>query len=347
MSLSSHGERGILDTIRRRFRGLVPPSPAGIGDDAAVIRLARDSLVTTDTLVEDHDFRRDEPAYLLGRKALAVNMSDLAAMGGAPTAFLLTLVLPPSLRARWIDDLLHGCASRAREARVQLIGGDLSGSPGPIAIAITLFGRPARGRRPITRAGARPGDAIWISGPVGAAAAGRRLLDRGWRAGMSGRRLARAVPPRRVRAGRAVRTHAREAIARQLDPVPRGALGRLLALKRIASAAIDVSDGIAIDLHRLAEASGVGARLLEAAIPIAGCARALAAEGLFSADLAIRGGEDFEILFTVPPRREKDAARLDAVPIGRIVPKRRGVTLVAPDGRALPLAARGFDHFGA
>ncbi len=348
MGLLSRGERGIIEAIRRHFRGLCPPAPAGIGDDAAVLRApSRPLIISTDSLVESVDFRRHEPAFLLGRRALAVNLSDLAAMGAAPLGFLLTLAIPDDLTERFARDLLDGMASRARAHRVKLLGGDLSRSPGPLAISITIIGTSVGKGRPLTRDGARPGDGIWLSGPLGASAAGRMFLERGWKPRLAGRKLVGAAPPKRgPRADRVVRLRASQAMARHLDPEPRLALGLALRRGRIASAAIDVSDGLSSDLAHLADASGVGARILSAALPIADPARVVGARiGVDPVALALHGGEDYELLFTVPTRRERLAARMDAVLIGRIVPRRGGLRLVDPSGREKPLTPGGFDHF--
>ena len=346
MRLLSRGERGVIEEIRRHFRGLTPQAPEGIGDDAAVLRAPSAPLiVSTDALVESVDFRRHEPAFLLGRRALAVNLSDLAAMGASPHGFLLTLAVPDDLTDRFVGDLLDGMASRARAHRVRLLGGDLSRSPGPLAISITILGISGGKGAPLTRKGARPGDGIWLSGPLGASAAGRMFLESGWKARLAGRKLIGATPPKRGRADRIVRLRASQAIARHLDPSPRLALGLALRRGGIASAAIDVSDGLSSDLAHLAEASGVGARVLSAALPIADSARACARVGVDPVALALHGGEDYELLFTVPRRKERLAAKMDAVLIGRIARRSAGLRLIDPAGREKPLTRRGFDHF--
>ncbi|HEY3175304.1 MAG TPA: thiamine-phosphate kinase [Candidatus Polarisedimenticolia bacterium] len=349
MNLRRLGERGFIEELRRRFRGVTPPAPEGIGDDAALFHPRHGPLLlTTDCLIESRHFRRGEPPYLLGRKALAVNLSDVAAMGGRPAAFLLTLGIPDDLPARFLDDLVEGMASSAREHGVDLIGGDTSSSPGPLVISITLLGtaRAGRGTRALTRTGAAPGDAICVSGPLGGSAAGRRLLESGWRARLDGRRRALVGAARPAGAPALLPVRALEALRSHLDPRPRLRLGRLLLEKRIASSAIDLSDGLSIDLSRLARASDVGARLLAPAIPIADCARAVGgALHVSPLDLALHGGEDYELLFTVPAAKQRLLARTGALTIGRITGATGGLRMAEPSGRERPLAIAGFDHF--
>ncbi|HET9480114.1 MAG TPA: thiamine-phosphate kinase [Candidatus Polarisedimenticolia bacterium] len=367
MDLRRRGEDGFIAWIGRRFGRLAPPPPAGIGDDAALRRMGGAALLTTDCLVEGVHFRRDEPAFLLGRKSLAVNLSDIAAMGGRPDCFLMVLAVPDDLPSSFLGNLIDGMASAAREHGVALAGGDTSRSAGPLVIAITVAGRTqvGRGARVLTRSGARPGDGIYVSGALGDSAAGRRLLDLGWRprpagrakrqtgagrarvagvtspAGGRGRRLAGSLPPIR----------ARQALGKHLDPQPQLALGRWLLSHRVASAAIDLSDGLSTDLARLTAASRVGARLLAPAVPIGDPARAVAAAlGEDPLGLALHGGEDYELLFTVPAAREPELLRLPAgLPgaffIGRITSRLQGIRLAEPSGRDRPLRAGGFDHF--
>lgn len=342
------GEREFIESIRRRFTGASPPAPRGIGDDAALVERAGGSLlVSTDCLIETRHFTRSEPAYLLGRKSLAVNFSDIAAMGGLPASFLLTLGIPADLPGRYLDDFLAGLRTCAREHDVNLIGGDTSSSPGPLVISITVLGRPAKGAagRVLTRSGARPGDRIYVSGPLGGSAAGRSLLARGFRPRLdrARRRLKGAIVP--SGGPRITPVRLLEALRLHLDPVPRIGLGTRLAARGIATSAMDLSDGLSLDLARLASASGVGARLLSPAIPIADCARAVApALGLDTLRLALDGGEDYELLFTVPPAKEPLVAHLPVFCIGQVT-SRRGLFLMNGAGKVTALRPGGFDHF--
>jgi thiamine-monophosphate kinase len=341
-------EESFLRLIRRHFGALVPPSPRGIGDDAAVWRPAPGRLLAAaDVLIESVHFRRDEPPYLLGRKALAVNLSDVAAMGGRPHSFLLTLALPADLPTAYTDALLAGMASCAREHRVLLAGGDTCASPGPLMISIAVMGG-LPGKAPaLTRSGARAGDALYISGPLGVSATGRALLEAGWRPRPSagGRAIAAAMPPA-AGSTRTQRTRALDALRRHLDPVPRLDLGLRLRAARLVSAAMDLSDGLSLDLWRMTQASGTGARLLAPAIPIGDAPRALGSVlGRDPLDLALHGGEDYELLVTVPPGRERKVEAMGLVFVGRMTARGEGLVLADGLGRLTPLIPHGFDHF--
>lgn len=349
MKLRNLGEEGFIKAIRRRFGRLAPAPPRGIGDDAAWIpRAPAGVLVSTDCLVEGIHFRRGEPARLLGRKSLAVNLSDIAAMGGRPSGFLLTLAVPPGLPPRFFDDFIDGLHEASRQHSTELLGGDCSASGSDLVVSITVFGTPAGKRaRVLPRDGARPGDTLFVSGALGSSATGRLLLSRGWRLRLdpSGRDPS-AVAPAGARPGRDERTRALEAMLAHLDPRPRVELGADLARLGAASAAIDVSDGLSIDLERLAASSRVGAVVMEAAVPIGDPARALAARlGTDPLALALAGGEDYQLLFTVPPSRRRLLTGLDALPIGRITRRTGGLRLVRPGGRERRLPKGGHDHF--
>ncbi|MBI3449120.1 MAG: thiamine-phosphate kinase [Acidobacteria bacterium] len=342
MDLSRLGEAGFVDALVRRHRRAFLPPPHGPGDDAAV--LGR-SLVTTDALIEDVHFRATEPPFLIGRKSLAVNLSDIAAMGGRPEAFVVALGLPSGLPARFLRALVDGLADGAAEAGVRWIGGDTVRSPRGVVIAITAIGR--RGRRILTRQGARPGDGVYVSGPLGASAAGRLLLE----AGFSWNPAGAAGPPGR-RIDPAARREAAELLRAHLDPRPRLAAGWFLASKGVASAATDLSDGLSVDLRRLCHASGVGARIEREAIPVSQATRAWARRRRRDAlDLALHGGEDYELLFTVPRRREPLLARwpkdsgAGPLLIGRITARRQGLRIARPDGRTEPIPPLGYDPF--
>jgi thiamine-monophosphate kinase len=289
----------------------------GIGDDCAVLSVAGrlDFLVTTDLLIEGIHFRREWQAPdSLGHKVLARGLSDIAAMGGVPRFAFLSLALNPRTSARWIDRFLAGLFRIAEAAGVTLAGGDTSASKSGLVADVVIIGEVLRGKA-ILRSGARPGDEIWVSGSLGGAAAGLRLL----RQGKKGRR------PTKV-------------LQRFLYPQPRVAIGRLLARHRLASAMIDLSDGLSIDLARLCEASGVGARIEAETVP-RGVSGTL--------EDALHGGEDYELLFSVPGERaDRVPRKVDGVSLKRIgrILRRRQLRLVR-NGKEERLPVHGFEHF--
>jgi thiamine-monophosphate kinase len=290
-SVADVGEHALIARVRER----VPPAPGwlsiGLGDDAAVVEPERNALevVTTDALVEGVHFDRAfTPPRAIGRRALAVNLSDLAAMGAAPRAALLSLVLPPELPLADFEAIVDGFMALAAAHGVALVGGNLTRSPGPLLVDVTAMGT-ARRRRVLARSGARPGDEIWVSGEIGSAAAGLQRLSAGPRAG--------------------VRLAACEAAF--LEPQPRVRLGTLLGRNRAATSCVDLSDGLADGLHQLADASGVGLNVDGAAVPISDEARNwFEARGVDPVTAAVTGGDDYELLFTVRPRGR---SRVEAV----------------------------------
>jgi thiamine-monophosphate kinase len=323
MRLKDLGERRVITEIRRRLGGRGAKNVRlGIGDDAAIVRAPKNLLITKDLLVEDYDFRRClHPPRLLGRKALNVNLSDIAAMGGRPLHAVLGLALPGGTDWKWLAEFLKGFREASREAGVVLVGGDISGA-GKIMISVTVTGLAGPF---VPRSGARPGDLVYVSGTLGDAAAGLRLLERGGRPGK-----ARAVDP---------------LLRAFLDPAPRLELGSVLARRKLASAMIDVSDGLSVDLAHICEESGVGAEVELGRIPLSGALRRFRKNPL---PLAINGGEDFELLFTVRPRNVPRLRRLGprfkVTAIGRITAGKR-IVVVDPAGNKKPLQIRGFEHF--
>lgn len=334
-------ETDLLRRFERLFATRRRDVKVGVGDDAAVLAAPPSLAVSTDALVEGEDFTPRADPYLVGRKALNVNLSDLAAMGAAPLHALLTLGLPRETPLEWLDGFLDGFRAAAREQGVVVVGGDLSASLERFA-SVTVLGRvPEEG--PLRRGGAKPGDELWLSGTLGAAAAGLALVLRGYRRDREGR----VTAPRGRRVSPARRDEVARLLRHQLDPRPMVDLGRALAEGGIASAAIDLSDGLARDLHRLCRASGTGASLDRAALPIDSGLTALPALSHDPADLALFGGEDYGLLFTVPPERvaavRKVAGRFAVRRIG-LVDGTGKVVVAGADGTA-PLPDRGFDHF--
>jgi thiamine-monophosphate kinase len=325
-SVGDAGEHALIDLIRRRL----PPAPSwihvGVGDDAAVVEPARNTLdvFTTDALVEGVHFDRAfTPPEAIGHRALAVNLSDLAAMGATPRAALLSLVLPAHLLVSEVAGIIDGLLALAARHRVQVIGGNVTQTSGPIVIDVTAIGS-LRRRQALTRAGARPGDEVWVSGWIGSAAAGLGALAHGDPAGIG---LALEIP-----------------IAAYLTPEPRVRLGQLLGRNRAATACIDLSDGLADGLRQLAAASGIGMVVTGETIPIAPGARQwFTAQHADPVRAALRGGDDYELLFTVARRRRSRFASVRRL-IGDLPVTRIG--RVTDDGEARIEYAGGVESVG-
>lgn len=324
-----------------RLRDALPPSvrgaaslPIGIGDDAAVWTPTAGEriVVTTDALVDGVHFRQDwtDPKRL-GHKILAVNLSDLAAMGAQPRLAVVTLALTGDEPLQALIDLYRGMGALARRTGTAVAGGDVVRSPFGLAFNVTAIGE-SRGGRVLTRDGARPGDLLGCTGTLGASAAGLRLLAE-----------ASGSPRRRA----AVADHLIEA---HLRPEPRLALGALLVAEG-ATAAMDLSDGLLGDLPKLLSASGVSVRVDARRIPVAAAVRALFPDDWL--ELALRGGEDYELLFAAPPAAfraiEEAAARQGATvgEIGALLPAGDApeIALIDLDGNARRVRAGAFDHF--
>lgn len=322
----------------RWLRNYTTPLPSwvelGIGDDAALFKPSRgrEVILTTDLTVEDvHFSRRLHPPESVGHRALARCLSDIAAMGGVPRCALISLALPASFNNQWLRRFYAGLKKLAQIWQTPLIGGDTTIHYGAFVADVIVVGEVAAGRS-LRRAGARQGDSIFVSGTLGLSALGLRML------------------------GRKLRGHSQRfkaAIERHLYPVPRISLGRYLAQNRLASAAMDISDGLSADLPRLCEASCVGARLKAANIPMARynpASQANASGAPAPDDLAraLHGGEDYELLFTVSPRNvPKVPATYQGIPITRIgrIIHRRNIKLLQAGLPMQPLRPAGFDHF--
>lgn len=343
-SIRSLGEFRLIERLLRRLSGCGPALPLGAGDDAALLpALGRGrGVFTTDLLVEGVHFRRETaPPRALGSKALEVNLSDVAAMGGRPLAFFLCLSLPAGYPLADFDALASGLRASARRSGVALAGGDTTASPGPLVIGIGVLGR-LQGGRCLRRDAARPGDLIAVSGPLGASAAGLRLLAEGWRWGDRG-----VEGPD---SDRGARRQARAALRAHLLPRARLDVGPLAAERGWCRAGLDLSDGLASDLRRLCERSRVGARVESRHVPVAPCARYWARRWGVEADLlAIRGGEDYELLLALSPAALAAWRRAGTPPpprvVGRVVPRRAGIRMIDPDGRPRPWPEPAFRHF--
>jgi thiamine-monophosphate kinase len=326
------GEPALIEALARIFGAAPPEVVLGIGDDCAVLDLGGPDylLWTVDTLMEGVHFDLGYTTLRqLGRKSLAVNLSDVAAMGGTPRYALLSLAWPKERDTAGALELGQGLAELGREYGVAVIGGDSVAAGGGVAVTVTVLGTAPKGEM-VRRAGARAGDRVLVTGPLGEAAAGLEVLKR------------------RLSLEPALREPLCQAL---LDPRPQLQAGRLLASKRLASAMIDLSDGVATDLYHVCRASGVGARLHGAAIPVSPRVRAVAQIlDQDPLDLALKGGEDYQLLFTTPPalaetldRAFRQAGLPPPLFLGEIIPG-DAVLLQTSQGMQ-EISGAGFNHF--
>ena len=329
MDLREIGEFGLINRIRKWMTASDPALLQGIGDDVAVIEMrGKVLLVTTDILIEGIHFDRAwiDP-YCLGKKALMVNLSDIAAMGGVPKYFLISLGLPKNLSLSFISLFYRGLKEGTKRFQVDLIGGDTSLSQ-KIVINICLLGE-GKKEDLLLRRGAKVGNDLFVSGTLGDAALGLKILQK---EGLVGR-------PRGL-------------IEKHLSPSPRIELGQALARHCLATAMIDVSDGLLIDTTHLLEESGVGARIWEDRIPLSRSYRKWIHS--YSKDfyqVALTGGEDYELLFTASPEKKKKISTLvlsSKIPItwiGEILPQKEGFHITRRDGKEYSPGRLGFEHF--
>jgi thiamine-monophosphate kinase len=307
--------------IARHFRPLAGPGAAELADDAAVITppSGRELVLSVDAMVAGVHFLADDPPALVGRKLLRVNLSDLAAKGADPLGYLMSVCAPRATPDSWFADFAAGLAEDQARFGLTLLGGDTSSTPGPVALSLTILGHVAPGEA-VRRMGAHAGDGIWVSGTIGDGALGLAVA-RGRLADPSGYLLDRYQLPR-----------------------PR--LG--LPIAGIASASMDISDGLVQDLGHLCRAGNLRAEIEAAAVPLSDAARAAGPDWLTT---CLTGGDDYELLLAVPPDREQAlqaagaAASLSLTRIGHFRPGIPEVILTGPDGTRLPLGAGGWSHF--
>ena len=310
----------------------------GIGDDTAILKTSASewTLITTDLLAEGIHFDSARSSFEdIGYRAAIANVSDIAAMGGTPRFMLVAIAIPPTCSMEQIQRLYRGMMQAARPYRISLVGGDTSASQRGLFLSITLTGIVKPGRA-LLRSGARAGDGLYVTGALGDSHAGLGLLTKRPRTGRPAMRPAQA----------------RFLLARHHRPSARVAEGLWLVKHGLATAAIDVSDGLSGDLRHLCEESGVGADIVEASLPLSPACRAYAAtHHLDARQMALQGGEDYELLFTVPPDKQPRFERLAArtgfrfTRIGAITPKRLGLRLRTDAGATKVLPMTSYEHF--
>jgi len=333
MKVSEVGEKGIIRFLSREFTAENQRVIEGIGDDTSVTLQdgGRCLLATTDVLVEGIHYGAayTEPR-LLGRKAVSTSLSDIAAMGGRPTYLLISLIVPPDMSMEYIQAFYRGARERMDEFGVVLIGGNTSASPAGTTICVVALGEVSRDEL-LCRKGASEGDTLYVTGYLGDAAFGLELLRTG---GISNEEVQR-----------------NDAAMRHLDPSPRVKAGRLLAERHLPSAMIDISDGLLCDVRHLVEASGCGATLTLPHLPLSPQVRGRLETHPDDIRLPLSGGEDYELLFAVPPAKAPrvsllaEEIELPMTPIGTVGPKEGGVVVVDKNGERVQAEGEGFEHF--
>lgn len=307
--------------IARHFRPLAGPGALELRDDAAVMTPppGRELVLTADAMVAGVHFLPDDPPDLIGRKLLRVNLSDLAAKGAVPLSYLMTISTPRATPDSWYAGFAAGLGADHAEYGVTLLGGDTTSTPGPISLSLTIIGHVAPGQA-VRRIGARPGDGIWVTGTIGDGALGLQVA------------LGKLTDPTGFLLDR--------------YRLPRPRVG--LAICGIASAGMDVSDGLVQDLGHICRESGLAAQLDATSVPLSAQARAAGPNWL---ETCLTGGDDYEVLLAVPPDREaalQDAARAAGIPLTRIGTFHSGppqVMVVDASGNPLALKKGGWSHF--
>jgi thiamine-monophosphate kinase len=334
MRVSDLGEFPLIERVRDILDVRRPDVAVGIGDDAAVLEAAGEDyrLVTVDSQVEGVHFLRERiTPRQLGRRAVAINLSDIAAMGGRPEHALASLALPGDTEAAWVEELYRGMREEGERYQTAVIGGNMARSRQGIFIDVCVLGRVGR-EHLLLRSGARPGDRVLVTGGLGEAAAGLQLL---------------------LHPELSVDPADREALlARTLTPTPRVREGQAIALLKRATAMIDLSDGLSSDIGHVCDRSQVGVRLRAEDLPIPAAVRRVADQlGRPAWELALSGGEDYELCFTAPPEAVDELAaavglqNTAATVVGEILPAGDGRRLALPGGQETALEARGWQHF--
>ncbi|MDX1575278.1 MAG: thiamine-phosphate kinase [Kiloniellales bacterium] len=325
--------RGEFELIEKYFAPLAEGAPGSLGltDDAALLTVpeGRDLVLTADAMIEGVHFLPDQPPDLVARKLLRVNLSDLAAMGAQPLGYLVTAAWPDATDESWIAAFAQGLAEDQGRFDIHLLGGDTTRTAGPVALSLTAAGTvPAGGG--LRRSTARAGDVLFVSGTIGDSLLGLKVLRGELEALGDDDRAA--------------------LVARHRLPEPRLALGRALLEEGLATAAIDLSDGLIADIGHIAETSGLAARVAAAAVPLSPAAQRAVAHDAELRGALFGGGEDFELAFAAAPERAEAVAALGrrlALPIAQIgdLARGEGVRLVGENGEDLPVVSAGWTHF--
>lgn len=332
-TLGSMGEFGFIRGLRTRLATRDPYVVLGVGDDAAILRPTpgRETVFTTDMMVEGRHFDLATISpWQLGAKTMAVNLSDCAAMGASPKAAVVSLGAPKNYPYKNLMAFCDGLIAWGRQFGCSVVGGDTVGSD-RLVINVAMLGEVEKGRA-LRRDAARPGDVILVTGTLGDSGAGLHSLQHPGRSAREARPL---LHPR------------------HLTPVPRCTVGRFLARTGFSKCAIDISDGLSSEVNHLCEESGVGAEIHAEAVPRSPALSYYAQEtGTSALEFALDGGEDYELLFTVPMKHLGSVLRrlpaetgATVTPIGRVVARRRGAKLIDEKGRRRPLVPGGYDHF--
>ncbi len=326
-------DAGEFELIAKYFAPLTGGLPGAfdLENDGALLDLAADEslVVTVDTMIEGRHFLGDDPPGLVAAKLLRVNLSDLAAMGARPLGYVLAASWPDAVEVGWIEDFARGLAADQENFGLSLLGGDTTATPGSMALSLTAFGAVPKGRA-LTRSGAGLGDLVCLSGCVGEAVLGLKVL--------------------RGELGSLSPDHREAFVSRYRRPEPRLALGRALLESGLATAALDVSDGVVGDLAHIAEASALAARIEAGALPLSAAAReVLDADPTLIADL-LTGGDDSELIFTLNPARRAELAALSQrllLPLTVIgeMDSGAGVKVLDDEGEEIALARGGWTHF--
>jgi thiamine-monophosphate kinase len=323
MKLQSLTEKALISAIKEDFFSTKAGIFQGIGDDAAVIKVGnKRAILTKDLLIEGSHFLSGFHApYFLGRKSINVNLSDIAAMGGVPEYVLLGLGIPLKQETEWIEQFFSGVKSVVQKEKIALIGGDVVRAQ-KVTISVTVIGK---GEKVIKRSGAKPGHILYVSGTLGDAAQGLRMLKKGIRLG-SGRRNDFFLKT-------------------FLDPVPQIELGQMMSRSGLASAMIDISDGLSVDTAHICQESGCGAEIFSSSIPVSS---QLSSVQKYPHAFALQGGEDYQLLFSVPPEKTSQMFKVEkkfqVTPIGHMI-KEKNIFLIDKQNRRKELVVKGFQHF--